>query len=548
MTENRRDKILPEDLIQRTNLQQHNFMIDAINDIDGRQGDIERITNVNIDDIVDLKTDVVALSNDKLDKADIDEDIHFGPITITKDGTAVIASFDAINPTTGTVTPLSFLLPGATTTDAGVMDASSVAWITNAEARISALEGLSDVKAIVGLNATPTQTEINNEWMDKVGKAPETGDLVQDVSNAKLWVYVTDTWLLYGTVVTVPLATTTSLGGVKDTALDAPSNRWYGHVEADGRLSLIGGDSLSTLLDTTVPGIQTGVNGKVGKTGNETIAGVKTFTDIILTQRIGENGIRFQRTEKSGKEGEITGHNVMVDLIGRDSSNRDVGYLRMGNDALHSYTLLSVRRILADDSAVDGNIIIRAYPDGSTVALGITPPANASGIEIPTAGWTISKINSGLTSKQDKLTFDSAPTAGSANPVTSGGVYTALDAKQDGFSLYEHTITVNTSSGGPLAFTLTVLNQTATPFTLSTLRDYLGSASDDYKQCTGLAWRSPYLIDLIRVRGGGVNELVLHGIKRDLVTVDYQFDVNHTISLNWGYDATNIQDKVRQMV
>lgn len=31
--------------------------------------------------------------------------------------------------------------------------------------------------------------------------------------------------------------------------------------------------------------------------------------------------------------------------------------------------------------------------------------------------------------KQDKLTFDSAPTIGSSNPVTSGGVFTALAAK-----------------------------------------------------------------------------------------------------------------------
>lgn len=31
-----------------------------------------------------------------------------------------------------------------------------------------------------------------------------------------------------------------------------------------------------------------------------------------------------------------------------------------------------------------------------------------------------------VSSKQDKLTFDSAPTSGSTNPVTSGGVYDAL--------------------------------------------------------------------------------------------------------------------------
>lgn len=35
----------------------------------------------------------------------------------------------------------------------------------------------------------------------------------------------------------------------------------------------------------------------------------------------------------------------------------------------------------------------------------------------------------GLSAKQDKLTFDTTPTAGSANPVTSGGVKNALDGK-----------------------------------------------------------------------------------------------------------------------
>jgi hypothetical protein len=38
-------------------------------------------------------------------------------------------------------------------------------------------------------------------------------------------------------------------------------------------------------------------------------------------------------------------------------------------------------------------------------------------------------INSLSTSKQDKLTFDSTPTADSPNPVTSGGIKTALDGK-----------------------------------------------------------------------------------------------------------------------
>lgn len=41
----------------------------------------------------------------------------------------------------------------------------------------------------------------------------------------------------------------------------------------------------------------------------------------------------------------------------------------------------------------------------------------------------LNKIKELLSGKQDSLTFDSTPTSGSSNPVTSGGVYTALDSK-----------------------------------------------------------------------------------------------------------------------
>ena len=58
-----------------------------------------------------------------------------------------------------------------------------------------------------------------------------------------------------------------------------------------------------------------------------------------------------------------------------------------------------------------------------------------------------------LNTKQDTLTFDSTPTTGSANPVTSGGVYSALSVKQ------------NTITGG--ASTITTSNLTANRALLS---------------------------------------------------------------------------------
>lgn len=44
---------------------------------------------------------------------------------------------------------------------------------------------------------------------------------------------------------------------------------------------------------------------------------------------------------------------------------------------------------------------------------------------------TLSAHASAISSKQDKLTFDSSPASGSKNPVTSGGIYSALIGKQN---------------------------------------------------------------------------------------------------------------------
>lgn len=42
---------------------------------------------------------------------------------------------------------------------------------------------------------------------------------------------------------------------------------------------------------------------------------------------------------------------------------------------------------------------------------------------------TLTTLKTTVAGKQDKLTFDSTPTSGSTNPVTSGGVYSAINTK-----------------------------------------------------------------------------------------------------------------------
>ncbi len=56
-----------------------------------------------------------------------------------------------------------------------------------------------------------------------------------------------------------------------------------------------------------------------------------------------------------------------------------------------------------------------------------------------------------LAGKQNTLTFDTAPTNDSSNPVTSGGVYTALAGKQDEANLVTTLSSSSTNSQYPSA-------------------------------------------------------------------------------------------------
>lgn len=57
--------------------------------------------------------------------------------------------------------------------------------------------------------------------------------------------------------------------------------------------------------------------------------------------------------------------------------------------------------------------------------------------------WTATSLSNEIKNKQDKLIFDTVPTDGSTNPVTSGGVYTSLDNVYSKDNVYNKTETNN---------------------------------------------------------------------------------------------------------
>lgn len=100
----------------------------------------------------------------------------------------------------------------------------------------------------------------------------------------------------------------------------------------------------------------------------------------------------------------------------------------------------------------DGTIIKIGPNHTGTETVVISAPANAAYVVFNmnnAVGRPYSVYKGVLTEKQDKLTFDTEPTQGSANPVTSGGVYNDSRKTNDNLTSLEKTINII-----PLTFTV----------------------------------------------------------------------------------------------
>jgi hypothetical protein len=98
-----------------------------------------------------------------------------------------------------------------------------------------------------------------------------------------------------------------------------------------------------------------------------------------------------------------------------------------------------------------GPLLVEVYKDGATVYQWAIEPHsghilvrtyNAQAIS---PAW--SEFTDAYADKQDTLTFDNVPTANSSNPMKSGGVKTAIDAKQD--IIRTLTVSVDNNTGTP---------------------------------------------------------------------------------------------------
>jgi len=106
---------------------------------------------------------------------------------------------------------------------------------------------------------------------------------------------------------------------------------------------------------------------------------------------------------------------------------------------------------------------LKTYENTTTISATDSPVLLVEYIKNTANGNVINTIIDMIDDKQDELTFDSTPTASSDNPVTSGGVYTALSGKAETTNI---TVSVPaaswTGASAPYTQTVNVTGITAT--------------------------------------------------------------------------------------
>ncbi len=132
-------------------------------------------------------------------------------------------------------------------------------------------------------------------------------------------------------------------------------------------------------------------------------------------------------------------------------------------------------QVNADWNATEGKAQILGKPALKTVATSgsyqdlTDKPAKVSAFENDAGYIDQTQLASGLASKQDVLTYDTVPTAGSTNPVTSGGIKSAIDAKDSLPAQTGHTGKYLTTDGATASWADTGIDGKASKMEKTTI-------------------------------------------------------------------------------
>ena len=219
-----------------------------------------------------------------------------------------------------------------------------------------------------------------------------------------------------GGIAGLPIASADTLGGVK-----IGENL---SITEDGVLSSTAGGGVLASGDNTFTGTND-FNGAVNLNGitiaeNLTVGRNLTSSGEINAVSIKSTGIRSDDIKTTTNKKYLTEEDVDNQTIqivqGKLHANLD----ELGNE---------VNSLSSEVTDLSGRVTT-VEADVTTIQTDIT---NINSTLETKA--SVTDLENGLKTKQDKLTFDTTPTANSSNPVTSGGIKTELDKKVNSTTL-----------------------------------------------------------------------------------------------------------------
>ena len=210
---------------------------------------------------------------------------------------------------------------------------------------------------------------------------------------------------------------------------------------------------------------------------NNRISSNKTEIDGVKDDLVGkQNVLTFDATPTAGSQNPVTSDGIKKAL-----DNVDVGNVQEQLDTIKREQTEQNTKISDNKTAIDSVKESVANQETDITALQETTAGHTTAIE-------------GLqTGKQDKLTFDTTPTEGSQNPVTSDGIKKAIDASGGGGG-----------GTGESDFIVKVIDYNLT-FTIT------NKATVTYEiSAEGVSRRTDIELESITVRGDDSNVYYLH--------------------------------------
>ena len=269
-----RRKILPEDMVQKTNLRQHNLMIDAINEVDERQGIVEDITAAatarvaalsrkHDADIADLEGELAAFPSEVQSMIIDSYTTHLKNVLVDAGMLRFSADNKAIflqkNRRDGAVEDEQ--IPISTRQNVGLATPEDLLAIDELTDRVTTLENSGITGELFYLHhdfSGITDAVRTVHFTADIGKPPTVGDSVVD-SEQQSWRYVITGPTSFGWVLVPHLSIGGDLKAVKSSNADGKV-----YVESDNTCSVVGWNGVKNDVSSNADAI----TGHAGNTTN----------------------------------------------------------------------------------------------------------------------------------------------------------------------------------------------------------------------------------------------------------------------------------------